>query len=167
MAVVALQTTRPCVPHLHRPIFGAGHHPFSFAMKSHPGDVVRVPIKRHDGVRVRRLDIVEFDIVMACGRQKALIGSDAKTIHLGIWVLDGSRADARQSLPEAVFRILISPDGLQPLRTQWQPKDKFKLTEWYGHTPLANKMVSMNSFGRWTRRCPQKKRLRKTYRYRG
>lgn len=84
-------------------------------MKSHPGDVVRVPIKRHDGVRVRRLDIVEFDIVMACGRQKALIGSDAKTIHLGIRVLDGSRADARQSLPEAVFRILISPDGLQPL----------------------------------------------------
>lgn len=136
-------------------------------MKSHPGDVIRVPIKRHDGVRVRRLDIVEFDIVMACGRQKALIGSDAKTIHLGIWVLDGSRADARQSLPEAVFRILISPDGLQPLRTQWQPKDKFQLTEWYGHTPLANKMVSMNSFGRWTRRCPQKKRLRKTYRYRG
>ena len=87
-------------------------------MKSHPGDVVRVPIERHDGVRVRRLDIVELDIVMACGCQKALIGSDTKTIHLGIRVLDGSRADARQSLPEAVSRILISPDGLQPFPTR-------------------------------------------------
>lgn len=136
-------------------------------MKSHPGDVVRVPIERHDGVRVSRLDIVEFDIVMACGCQKSFIGSDAKTIHLRIWVLDGSRADARQSLPEAVFRILVSPDGLQPLRTQWQSNDKRQLTEWYGHTPLANnKMVSLNSFGRWTDDF-HKKGFRKTYRYRG
>lgn len=87
-------------------------------MKSYPRDIVRVSVKRHDGVRVCRLDIVEFDIVMACGCQKAFIGCDAETIHLGIRVLDSARADARQSLPEAVLRILVSPDKPQPLRTQ-------------------------------------------------
>lgn len=63
-------------------------------MKSHPGDVVRMPVKRHDRVRIRRLDIVELDIVMAGSCQIALIGGDAETVDLGIGMLDGTGTNA-------------------------------------------------------------------------
>ena len=95
MGVVGLLTARSCIPHLDRPIFRTGHHPLSFAMKGNPGDVVRVAVKGHDGVRVRRLDIVKFDIMMACGCEVPLIGGDTQAIHLGIWMLNRAGAYAR------------------------------------------------------------------------
>lgn len=64
-------------------------------MESHASDVVRVAVKGHDVIRVRRLDIVELDIMMARRCQKALIGGDTETIHLGIRMLDCAGTDAR------------------------------------------------------------------------
>ena len=64
-------------------------------MKSHSSDIIRVTVKGHDVVRVRRLDIVELDIMVTRRCQKALVGGDTETIHLGIRMLDCAGADAR------------------------------------------------------------------------
>jgi hypothetical protein len=38
--------------------------------------------------------------VVAGGGQEALIGGYAQAVHLGIWMLNGARADAGKGLPE-------------------------------------------------------------------
>lgn len=69
-------------------------------MERNASDVIGVAFKGHDRVGIGRLDIVQFDIVMTGRREEAFVGSDAKTIHLRIWMLDSTGADARQGLPE-------------------------------------------------------------------
>lgn len=64
-------------------------------MKGNSGDVACVAVKSHDGVRVRRLDIVKFDIMVTCSCEVALVGGDTQAIHLGIWMLNRAGAYAR------------------------------------------------------------------------
>lgn len=108
MVIVALYAPRPCIPDLYRAILGAGDHPFSFAMEGYARNVAGVAIEGEHRTRVRRAYIVELDIVIAgCGKE-ALVGGDTKAVYLGVGVLDGAGADARESFPEADCVVIAS-----------------------------------------------------------
>jgi hypothetical protein len=71
-------------------------------MESYTSDVVGVAFEGHHRIRISGLDIVEFHIVATCCSNISLIGRDTQTIDLGFRVLDGARADPRQSLPKTI-----------------------------------------------------------------
>ena len=77
MHIVALQTARPRIPDLHRPILAAGHHPFPLAVERDARDVVGVAVEGHDRVGVGGFDVVQFDVVVARGREEAFVRRDA------------------------------------------------------------------------------------------
>lgn len=99
--VVALEATSTSVPHLDGAVLGASDHPLALTVKRDTSDVGGVTLEGHDRVGVGGLDIVELDIVVACGRKEALVGGNAQAIDLRIRVLDGARTDPREGLPEA------------------------------------------------------------------
>lgn len=76
-------------------------------MKGDASDVGRVAVKGEDRIRVRRLDIVELDRVVACGSEVALVGRDAEAVDLRIGVGDGARADAAESFPEPLRCVSV------------------------------------------------------------
>jgi hypothetical protein len=104
MLVVSLDCSRPGVPHLHRLIFGAGNHPLPFAVECDAGNIVGVTFEGHDRIGVRGLDIVQSDDMAASSSEKFLVGSDAEPVYLGFRVLNGTGANARESLPETSRR---------------------------------------------------------------
>lgn len=53
-------------------------------METDARDVVGVAFELEDGVRVRRLDIVELNGGMTSSGEEALVGGDAETIYLGV-----------------------------------------------------------------------------------
>lgn len=99
--VVTLETAGAGVPDLDSSILRAGDHPLALAVESNASDVVGVTLEGHHWVGVGGFDVVEPDIAVACGCKVALVGSDAEAIDLGVRVLDGTRADTGQRLPEA------------------------------------------------------------------
>lgn len=102
MRVVALYAPRACIPDLDRAVLGRCHHPFPLAVERNAGDVGRVAFKGEHGVRVRGLDFVELDRVVARGREEALVRRDAEAIHLRIGVWDGATTDTGEGFPEAI-----------------------------------------------------------------
>lgn len=99
--IVTLQTTGSGIPNLDRTIFRACHHPLALTVEGNTGNIVGVTLEGHDGIRIRGLNVKEFDIVMARSSKKALVGSNAQAVHLRVGVLNGARADSRESLPKA------------------------------------------------------------------
>ena len=77
VGVVALHAARARVPDLYRAIFGARHHPLALAVKRDAGDVGRVALEGEDRVRVRRLDLIQLDRVMARRSEEAFVGRNA------------------------------------------------------------------------------------------
>ena len=71
-------------------------------MEGNAGDVGCVAIEGEDGVRVGRLDIVEFDGMVAGGCEIAFVWRDAEAVYLRVGVGDGTGADAAERFPEAV-----------------------------------------------------------------
>lgn len=69
-------------------------------------------LEGHHRVGVSGLDIIQLDIAVTSGSQVPLIRSDAETVHLGIGMLNGTRADPRQGLPEAEQSILAPISNL-------------------------------------------------------
>ncbi len=107
VVVVALYAPCPCIPDLNCAILGAGNHPFTLAVEGYACDVAGVAIEGEHRARVRRAYVVELDIVVAgCGKE-TLVGGDAEAVYLGVGVLDGAGADARESFPEA-DRVVIA-----------------------------------------------------------
>lgn len=92
--IVTLQTSSASIPDLDRAIFGAGDHPLALTVKGDTSDVVGVTLEGHHGIGVGGLDVEELDIVVTCSGEKALVGGDTQTVHLGVRVLNGARADA-------------------------------------------------------------------------
>lgn len=82
VVVGALDLATACLPNLDGAILGAGHHPLAFAVEGDAGDIASVALEGKQRIRVRRLDIVEFDRVVACGGEEALVGRDAEAIDL-------------------------------------------------------------------------------------
>lgn len=101
MDVVALETAGASIPDLDSTILGAGDHPLALAVEGNSSDIVGVTVEGHHRVGVGGFDIIQLDIVMTGGGQVALVRGDAKTVDLGVRVLDSTRADTGQGLPEA------------------------------------------------------------------
>lgn len=99
--VIALNAGGPGVPDLDGAVLGAGHHPLALAVKSDPGDIGGVTVKSQHRVRIGGTDVVEFDVLIAGRSEPALVGGDAQSIDLRVWVLDGARADSGEGFPEA------------------------------------------------------------------
>ena len=57
-------------------------------LKRYSRDIVSVPFKSHDSVRIRGLDVVELDIVTTCCCEVSLVGSNSQAIDLGFGMLD-------------------------------------------------------------------------------
>jgi hypothetical protein len=101
MAVAALYGTTSCFPDFDCAILRAGHHPLSFAVEGYACNIVCMPFEGQKGVRIGRLDVVELNAMMSGCCKKALIGRYAQSVYLRVGVLNCSRADAGESLPEA------------------------------------------------------------------
>ena len=74
--VVALDAACSRIPHFHRAIFGARHHPFALTVECHTGDVARMTIEGEDRVRIGGADIVELHIVISGRGQVAFVRGD-------------------------------------------------------------------------------------------
>jgi hypothetical protein len=59
-------------------------------MKTHSSDVVGVALELEDGIRVRRLDVVEAHCGVTRRRKKPLVRGDAKPIDLRVSMLNCS-----------------------------------------------------------------------------
>jgi hypothetical protein len=99
--VIALDTRGTGIPDLDGAIFGASDHPFPLAVKGYAGDVAGVTFEGEDGVRIRGLDVIKLDVLIPRSCEIALVGRDAKTVHLRAGVRNGTLAYSRQCLPEA------------------------------------------------------------------
>jgi hypothetical protein len=102
VGVVALDHARSRVPDLDRSVLRGCHHPLSLTMKSHSSDVIGVALELEDGIRVRRLDVVEAHCGVTRRRKKPLVRGDAKPINLRVSMLNCSRADAGKRLPKPI-----------------------------------------------------------------
>jgi hypothetical protein len=105
VGVVALDVAAARVPDLDGAVFGRGDQPLGLAVKGDARDVGRVAVEGQDRVRVRRLDVVELDRVVARGGEVALVGRDAQAVDLRVGVGDGAGADAAEGLPEALGEL--------------------------------------------------------------
>lgn len=88
MVVASLNGSSPCLPDLDGPVLGASYHPFPLAVKRDACDIPGVALKCQQRVRIRRLDIIQLDGMMASGGKVSLVGGDAETVHLGVRVLN-------------------------------------------------------------------------------
>ena len=75
--VVALDLTRSCVPNSYGAVFRTCHHPLALTVECNTSDIVCMPFKLHNRVRVARFDVVETHHVSASCREVLLVGSDA------------------------------------------------------------------------------------------
>lgn len=74
--IIALKTASSCIPHLHSAILRARDHPLALTVECDTSDVVGVTLEGHNRIGIRRLDVIEFDIVMAGGGEEAFVGSN-------------------------------------------------------------------------------------------
>jgi hypothetical protein len=102
MRIRTLDSSAACLPNLDSSVLRASDHPFALTVECDTGDVVRVTFESQDRIWVCRFDIVELDIVVASGSEETFIWRDTETIDLGVRVLNGARADTRESLPESM-----------------------------------------------------------------
>ena len=59
-------------------------------MEGYAGDVAGVAFEGEACVRVRRLDVVKLDRVVARGGEEAFVGGDAEAVYLRVGVWDGA-----------------------------------------------------------------------------
>ena len=88
------------VPDLDCAVLGARDHPFAVAVEGNAGDIACVTLKDGEGSGVRGADVEQLDSVVASSGELALVGGNTQSVDLGVGVLDGSGADAREGLPE-------------------------------------------------------------------
>jgi hypothetical protein len=94
------------VPYLDSAILGARHHPFAVTVECYASDIAGMALENRGRSGIRGADVEQLDRVMAGSGEKALVGGDAESVDLRIGVLDGPRADPRESLPESETRCV-------------------------------------------------------------
>jgi hypothetical protein len=94
MCIATLYCACSCFPNLDRAIFRAADHPFAFAVERDACNVPCVAFKDNMRVGVGGLDVVELDGMVAGGGEEFLVWGNAEAVHLGVWMLDGSGANA-------------------------------------------------------------------------
>jgi hypothetical protein len=90
MSITSLHRAATSFPDLDRPILRASDHPLPFAVKCYTGNIASVPLEREYRIGVRRLDVVELDIMMARRRKEAFIGRYTESVYLRLGMLDSS-----------------------------------------------------------------------------
>jgi hypothetical protein len=105
--VASLNSTSTSLPDLDSAILGACNHPLALTMECDTGDVAGVALKGEKRIRVGRLDIIQFDSMMAGGGEESLVRRDAEAIDLRVGVLDSAGADTRQGFPETVLILAL------------------------------------------------------------
>ena len=145
--VVALETPGASIPDFDGAVLGAGHHPLSFAMESHAGDVAAMALEGHGWVGVGGLDVEELDIMASCCGEETLVRGDTETIDLGLRMLDGTGADAGESLPEPIFLVIslcvtrVLGIGVVVVNAN----SNTALTGWCGRNPLYRSIKEIRS----------------------
>ena len=81
-------------------------------MEGDAGDVIGVAFEGDDRVGVGGLDVVEFDVVAACGGEVFLVRRDAEAVYLRFGVLDCAAADPAESFPESDCVVIAGFEGL-------------------------------------------------------
>ena len=84
-------------------------------MEGDARDIASVAIEGENGVRIRRLYVVELDRVVPGGSKVTFVRRDAETIHLRVWVGDSSRANSGESFPKAMVSLLVDVETSQEL----------------------------------------------------
>jgi hypothetical protein len=136
VVIAALDGATPRLPNLDSAIFRARDHPFTLAVKGNASDVAGVTLESQKRVWVRGFDVVELDGMMAGRSEEALVGRDAETVDLGVWVLDCPRADSREGLPEPwEQRVLAFTSKRKPIIIEED------CTLLYGHNRLSSKLA--------------------------
>ena len=107
MVVVALHGTTPGIPDLHGAVLGARNHPLALAVEGNTRDIAGVALEGEEGIRIRRLDVEEFDGVVPSGGEESLIGGDAESIDLRVRVLYCARTYSRECFPESVVGVSV------------------------------------------------------------
>ena len=100
MIIISLNSCWSCIPDLYSPILAWCYHPLAFTMETYTSDVVCVTFKGQNGVRVRRLDVIQFNVKMSCSSKVAFIWGDTEAVDLRICMLNCSRANPRECFPE-------------------------------------------------------------------
>ena len=108
MRVVTLDATKTSIPDLDSAILRACDHPFPFAMEGYTRDIAGMTFEGEDRARIGRADIVKLDSVTTSGREIVLVWGDTETIDLGVRMVNGARADSRESLPKADGMVVTS-----------------------------------------------------------
>jgi hypothetical protein len=84
-------------------------------MEGDARDITRMAIEGENGVRIRRLYVVELDSVVPGGSEVTFVWRDAETVHLRVWVGDRSRANSGESFPKAMVSLLVDIEASQGL----------------------------------------------------
>lgn len=63
-------------------------------MKSKSSDIVGVTLKRQDGSRISRLDVVKLDSMVSSSSKEALVWRYAQAVDLRVWMWDCAAAYA-------------------------------------------------------------------------
>lgn len=100
MVVAPLDNAGARVPDFDSAVLGTRDHPLAVAVEGYAGDIAGVALEDRGGSGVRGADVEEFYSMVAGSCEEALVGGDAQSVDLGIGVLDSSRADSREGLPE-------------------------------------------------------------------
>lgn len=77
VAVAALDSAGARLPYLDAAVFRTRHHPFPLAVERDSRHVSRVAFEGKQGVRIRRLDIVELNRMVTGRCQEPLVRRDA------------------------------------------------------------------------------------------
>lgn len=102
VCVISLYVPAPGVPDLDGPILARRDEPLGLAVECDARDIRRMSVKDEDSIWVGGFDIVELDRVVAGGGEVAFVGRYGQTIDLRIRVWNGTGADTRKRLPEAM-----------------------------------------------------------------
>lgn len=90
MGITALHSATPSLPDFDCAILRACTHPLSLAVKLNACDIACMTFERKERVGVGGFYIVKLYRMISSSREEALIRGNAKTVDLGIRVLDGS-----------------------------------------------------------------------------
>lgn len=82
MCIVSLHIATPSVPNFDRTVFTRSDKPLGFAMERDTRHITGVAIKGEDCVWICAFDIVEFDSMVACGGEIALVRRDTEPVYL-------------------------------------------------------------------------------------
>lgn len=82
MRIITLHVATPSVPYFNCTVFARGDQPLGLAVERDACHVTGVAVKGEDCIWICAFNIVEFDRMVACSGEIALVGRDAEPVYL-------------------------------------------------------------------------------------